>query len=392
MTTHNIPLQSFVAHGKVHVNTAGGVLCLNTNTALDTNFHRNDRPIRHYAHIPQRFKIPFRIDITVQLDSPAFYFIIGDGHIGFATGLDNRPITDVLGMAKMRGENKPGSQVYFDNEIPLNEYVDISITYGSKSLWIMVNGALRGFSEKEPYIKALKKNTLSEVFDKGFNFALACDKRTKLSVKSLAITEFGDDEPTHEIKAFKRALDVFPNLREKPSLDLCIQGLSAELQQEVLCMDTYLMKDMKQHLKFKRKIEGGYPCCKITYVSQWGFRYKIFISNAYLWHDNAWIAYNTRRETDSFGGRKKADYTVETLHILAKESPAFADLMFERIQECSMCNQGGPCSNWEVYEYNEQKKVTCAWNNGMHFKMFPADFDDVKKVIRAISQLPKNTA
>ena len=150
-------------------------------------------------------------------------------------------------------------------------------------------------------------------------------------------------------------------------------------------MDEYLMKDMKKTLKFKRKIEGGYPCCKITYVSPWGFRYKIFISNTYLWHDNAWIAYNTRREVDNFGGRKKADYTIETLNILAEESPAFAELMFERIQECSLCHDGGSCSNWEVYTYNERKKVTCAWSNGMHFKMFPADFDDAKKVINAIS-------
>lgn len=252
-------------------------------------------------------------------------------------------------------------------------------------MWITVNGALCGFSDREPYIKALKKNTMPEAFDDGFGFAIACDKRTHLSLKSLAITEFGDNEPTPPFGPFKRELDVFPNLRMKSTLDLCIQGLSPELQNEIMGMDEYLMKDMKKCLKFKRVIEGGYPCCKITYVSPLGFRYKIFISNTYLWHDIAWIAYNTRREADNFGGRKKADYTIETLNLLKEESPAFAGLMFERIHECSACNNGGPCNNWEIYDYNGSKKVTCAWNNGMHFKMFPWDYEDVRKVIKAIS-------
>jgi len=127
MITHNIPLDSFIPHGKVIVNMENDKLNMTTNVAINTNYHRNDTPIKHYAYITQKFKLPFRIDTTVKLDSPALYFIIGNGHIGFATRSDNRPITDILGGVKMRGENKPGSQDYFDNEIPLNKNIDISI-------------------------------------------------------------------------------------------------------------------------------------------------------------------------------------------------------------------------------------------------------------------------
>ena len=201
------------------------------------------------------------------------------------------------------------------------------------------------------------------------------------------ITEFEDDEIFAPLNHYKRLMDVFPNLRAKSTLDQCIKGLSTELRSEVLNIDRFLMVDMKKDLKFRRKIEGDYPCSKITYVSPWGFRYKISISNIYLWHDIMWIAYNTRGEINKHGGRKKADHTIETLNDLANDSPEFADEMFRRIRECTVCNGGGKCNNWLIYEYNGIKKVTCEWSNGMHFKMIPSDFGDLRKVVCTIGNL-----
>ena len=387
MIKHNIPPESFVPHGNISMNVVDGALHMSTETALNTNYHRDDSPIKHYAFIDKKFKLPFHIDMTVKIDSPALYLIIGKGHIGFATEFDNRPITDIIGITGPKSENKPGSQNYFNNEIPLNEFVDISITYGSKSLWVTVNGEIQCFSDKEQYIKALKKNVIPAEHDDGFGFAIACDKRTNLTLESLMITEFDIDEPFAPVDYFKRALDVFPNLRAKSSIESCIKGLSAELQNEIMDIDEYLMKDMKKTMKFKRKIEGDHPCSKITYVSPCGLRYKISISNTYLWHDIMWIAYNTRGEIDKYGGRKKADFTIETLDKLTEDSPEFANEMFKRIRECTVCNGGGKCDNWVIYEYNGTKKVTCEWSNGMHFKMIPADFTDLKKVVKTVESI-----
>ena len=157
MIRHVILPESFIPYGNVTLNKISDKFNMTADTAVNTNFHRDDSPIKHYAYIEKKFKLPFHIDLTIKIDSPALYLIIGKGHIGFATEFDNRPITDITGGTRITGENKPGSQNYFDNEIPLNEFVDISITYGSESLWIIVNGEFHCYSDKEPYIKAIKK-------------------------------------------------------------------------------------------------------------------------------------------------------------------------------------------------------------------------------------------
>jgi len=171
---------------------------------------------------------------------------------------------------------------------------------------------------------------------------------------------------------------------EKSTIKQCIQGLSPDLQEEFMRTDEYLMKEMKKSLKFNRKIEGGYPCSRITYVSSWGFRYKVQISDTYIWHDISWISYNTKREQEKYGGYKKADYTIETLEKLAEKSPEFAEQMFSRIKECVACCGENGCTNSTMYAYSGKKKAGCGWNGGMQFKMFPSDFKDLRKVVAAI--------
>ena len=383
MTAHHICLESFIPQGKVSVSTDKDKLRMTTNTAINTLYLRNDNPIKSYAYLSEKFKLPFRIDMTVKIDSPAMYLIIGKGHIGFATGgMDNRRITDILGK-----DSKPNTHI-FDNDIPVNVYVDISVTYGSESMWVIVNDELRCFSNKSPYIKALKNDAVLEELSEGLGFAIACDKRTQLSLKSLTITEYEQEEPVAPAESFEKELHP-PGLSisEKPTIEACIQGLTLDLQKEILRTDEYLLKDMKKSLKFKRRIEGGYPCGRITYTSPWGFRYKINISDAYVCHDINWISYNTKREQEKYGGYKKADYTVEALNKLAEDSPEFADEMFFRIKECVVCTGGSPCPNKWMYEYNGKKKRGCGWGDGIQFKMFPSDFEDLRKVVDAISDV-----
>lgn len=175
--------------------------------------------------------------------------------------------------------------------------------------------------------------------------------------------------------------------KEKNSkLDIAIQGLSPELKNEILKIDEYLMKDMRKNLKFKRTFEGE-GNSRISYVSPWGFRYKLYLSSEDVaggWHNISWIYYNTQREKQKYG-EHKPDYTVEALNKLAEESPEFAGELFDRMKECVGCRGRVGCTAGKAkYEYNGKKRTLCC---GFAFKMVSPDFGDVKKMIKAISDV-----
>ena len=379
MTTHHIPLKSILPKGKVTIDTGNDELCMTAITAINTEYVYQDAPIRSFACIPGKFKLPFRIDMTIKIDSPSLYLIIGKGHISFNKGMDNRSVTDILG-----NDYKPNTHE-FNNFIPINKYVDISVTYGCKAMWINVNNELRCFSKKDPYIKALKTDSLAEEWKDGFEFKIACDKRTQLTIKSINITEYENEEPIAPagnitIKAPQSCLTV----TENSNVDECIHGLSPDLQKEILRTDEYLLNDMKKSLKFKRKIEGGYPNSRITYVSPLGISYKIFITDYLLSHDIGWVDYNTKREQEKYGGKKKADYTIETLKKLAETSLEFSNEIFSRMKECVSCSADAACIHTKSYKYDGKTKISCGGR--IHFKMFPSDFSDLRKMVSVIKK------
>jgi hypothetical protein len=214
MKVHNIPLESFSTHGRVKVSMDNNALSMTATAAVNTNFIHTPTPIKSYIRLPGKFKAPFRIDMTVKIDSPAFYLIVGKGHIGFGTGMDNRRITDILG-----GKTKPNTHG-FDNRVPIGEYVGISVTYGSKALWIAINNEVRCLSKKDPYIKALRNNEVPEEFADGFGVALACDKRTRLTLQSFALTEFQGDEPDLPKEPVNNSLPpIFIDTKRKGTLE-----------------------------------------------------------------------------------------------------------------------------------------------------------------------------
>lgn len=381
MVTHNIPFESLIPHGKVSISIDGEELIMTTNSAFKNWFTNDETPINIYLSLPDKYRLPFRIDMTLKIDSPAFYLLIGKGHVGFATGMDNRRVTDILG-----GISKPNTH-FFDNNLIMDQYADISVTYGMKAMWVYVNNELRCISRNNPYIKAFKKGILPEEFKNGFNISLSCDKRTKMTLKSLTIVELKNEEisePAEKVNI--NPLPVCLSVSEKPTLEECIQGLEIDLQKEIIRTNEYLLKDMKKNMTFKRKIEGGYPCSKITYVSPLGLSYKIHITGTILWHQLNWIRYNTKQEQEKYGGYKKADYTNEALKVLTKKSPELAAEIFYRIRECFGCKQN--CEYRALYENNGKKKASCDdIFGGIHFKMFPSDFEDLRNFINAINNV-----
>lgn len=365
MKRHEIPLASFKPCGNVSVDVHDGEL----NVTANTDFHRIV-----YAYTEDKFKIPFRVDITVKIDLPSLYLIIGKGHIVWAQD-SNRMITDILG-----GENKPNLHK-FDNFLPLNEYVDISVIYGTKYLWVSVGGKCRCLSKKDPYIKALKNNAIPDEFSGGFGFAVTCGKRTQAAIKAVTVTEYENDEP--DIPAEIHDTPYFPPLSDlsgKPAIEDLIKNLSPEVQSEILKTDEYLMKNMKKSLKLKRRIETKFhPRNKIVYLSSGLLSCHLDIYHTYMSLELRWLS-------------DAENHVMTALNKLAEESPEFADKMFLRVKECTRCGSGiggTGCVHGCRLEYNSKKTFSC-WGT-FQFKMLPSDFEDFRKVMDTVNSVVKPT-
>ncbi|OPJ63785.1 hypothetical protein [Clostridium oryzae] len=101
-----------------------------------------------------------RIDLTVKIDSPAFYLFLGNGHINFGTPWsDNRRIDDII---EPNHKNR-----FFHNHIPMNEFVDISVIYDFKAMQIFISGEERFYSKKEKYMKSKLLKELNETVKPG---------------------------------------------------------------------------------------------------------------------------------------------------------------------------------------------------------------------------------
>ena len=358
MTIYNISLESFVPHGKISVSAKNGELHMTGGS---------DRGA--YVGIPNKFKLPFRIDMTVKIDAPALILQIGKGYINLNTGgMDNRRMMSIIG-----GETKPNIHK-FDNRVPLNDYFDVSVIYGRKAMQLIINGEERYLNKKDVYMKSDLENT---EFNDGFGFQIACRKRAEVIIKSLKVTEY-IDEPDFEVLP-KKDLIYAPSLTptDKPAFEDCIKDLTPELKDCLFEIVNHL-----KGLKFKRKIEGGYPESKITYFIPKVVSYQIKISHHLLWHrTTAMLGFyvnNSGERSDEFNAR-----------FLKKIKPELAEEIFDRMYDfhCGSCRGNHTCTHFNLTEYNGRKKNNC--QHIIEFKMIKSDFDDVKTVIGAILDISK---
>ena len=362
MTDNKIPLESFAHHGKVIVRMENGELHMIGGA---------DRGA--YIELPNKFNLPFRIDMTAKMDSPALILQIGDGYINLNTGgMDNRRMMSIIG-----GETKPNIHK-FDNRVPLGEYFDISVIYGKKSMQLIINGEERYFNKKDAYMKS---SSAEADFKDGFGLKLACFKRTEVYIKSLTVTEY-TNEPEF-VSMPKKDYLYAPTLAktEKPTLENCIKDLSPELQDCIHDMDKYL-----KALKFKRLIEGGYPESKITYTMPRVTVFKMNISHHLLTQIRtmAMLGFYVNG-----AGEHTDKFNTMFLRNLEESDPAFADEIFFRMSErnyCKVCG-GSKCSNYNLTEYKGTKKNNCA--HFVQFKMIPSDFADAKRVVETVLELAK---
>lgn len=299
-----------------------------------------------------------------------------ENSIAFATMLtENRIVTDILG-----GDYKPRSRG-FDNELPLGRPVELEITYTDTAMWVRVDGELRCLTEKEAYQKALKRKEFPDVFADGFEIAVSCDKGAELTIFDLQATEYGSCPPETPAREEVRPL-LYPQGGLCPgptsTLEECVQALPQALRTELLRTDEYLRSDCKPEMKFTRKIEGRFPCCKITYIAPQKLSYRVLISGSYIRHSIGWLW--TRED------RKGSDRTIEALQRLAQSDPDAAAELFHMMKECCGCSKTPAfCMNYSPYDFNGQTKISC--QGRFHFHGKTKDFEVVRRFAGACREM-----
>lgn len=367
MKQYKINLKSLIPKGHVFMEYKENILFMATTWAIPTSFHREHLKINSYISIPERYKLPLRIDMTVKIDSPGLYLLVGKGRISFGTGWwDNRRISDIC-----EPDTKPMCKC--NQNIPLNEFVDISVIYDYKFMQILVNGEQRYYSLKEKYMKS---KALIEQNADGFEIKLAAAKRTDVLVKSFIITEYEEESAIYVTpKSICKESDnaATPKIT---SFEESIALLDENVKSEITKTNDYLLT--LKPIKFKRKVADG----KITYLASGnGFSYIMYLCSDRMYHSLQWYIITSSKPEF---WHKKADMMVETLQKLAESSPKFAKRMFDNLKECVGCCPGG-CAVITQYELGGQKKGVC--HGKMEFKMSVSDFADVRRFIKTLNEL-----
>jgi len=158
MIKHIVNLTLFLSKGQIFCEHKDNMLYVTTNHSIPTQrFDAEHLSINSYLYLPDKYKLPLRIDITAKNDAPGLYILLGKGHINFGTSwADNRRIDDIVDPAR--------KTIYYHNHMNMNEFTDISLLYDLKEMQIMIGGEERYYSKKERYMKS---PYLSEM-NKGF--------------------------------------------------------------------------------------------------------------------------------------------------------------------------------------------------------------------------------
>jgi hypothetical protein len=369
MKTHNIPLESLIPKSLCRNGDTDKVLLKiekeNGELQMHTLVEGLSKKHQNYAYITDKLKLPFRIDITLKTNSPAFKFRIGKGHILFGGSSYSR-----FGISHKDILSGTTDTVKYDcdNILPINEYVDLSVIYGNKKTWVEFNGQPCYYTGKAPYLKLLAENAVPDVFKDGLDFAIVCGGDVELRIKSLMFSEYEDRE----------AIPVeIENLPELSAFEWYLKSLPHEVRDEAVKTDEYLMKDMKTSLKFKKSIDGD---GKLYYDSPCGLQYSM-------------QRYGIGESHFMFWNKERVSNLGTVLNKLAESSPEFADRLFAGISEhlggrggCKQC-ASIDCWSMKSIEYNGEIKRAC--KGAISFKWLQSEFEDVRKVIAAVNDVVK---
>ena len=377
MKPHNIDLKTFIPKGHVISEITDGELKMTTTEmgfkreGMGYKVHGNEMNVPAYIYLPEKYKLPLCIDLTVKINTPSLHIMLGSGRISFGRDWNNS-----INFTDISGESHDSGRL-INNYIPYNEYFTVSMLFDTHFMRIKINDEIRYYSTSEKYMK-------SKVFPKlnseGLEIKITCNKRSELWIKNCTVTEYEDDVPECNAEEIINGYPIWIQSKDKPKFEYGISKLSKELQDEMIKTNDFILS--LKPLKLKRKVEAGYNACKITYVSEYGFSYKISVQWNTINHCMWWIIYTTHREQQKYGGVRKRNLITETLNKLAETSPEFADKMESNLRKCDGCQN---CAVKTPYEYKGKKKISC--HGLMEFAMIPSDFIDVRKVIETINEI-----
>jgi len=320
---------------------------------------------RHHINIPGKYKLPFCINMSVRVKyyelnqiASQLRIYIDKGSVYFNGG--HTSVSDII-----TGDDVSPCFISY-NDIPTEEYVDMSVMFGNEIMWVAVNGQFCFSSDKMPYMRLMHENAALDQIRDGFNISICGGTATRLSIKSFTVTEYENDEP-----------DIPAELSDLPELsgfELFVKGLPLAIQDEMFIMDYFLMNEMKSSMRFrkslsKRKIGSGQH---LTYESSCGFRFEIKEYGAGLTFLTCWVK-----------TPKKPDYTNEIILKLAESSSAFAEKIFNQIVGCSAHSRG--CARMVIYEFMGTAKQSCCGR--MNIIMDSSGFDDLRRFITAASEV-----
>ena len=355
MKTHNIPLEAFRPK-------SGTKLRINDNGLHIPAEESNTGKSRNYAYVPGEYKLPFRIDMTVktrfiEVQPEQFTWYIGKGRVYFNGG--RICCSDIFAGGKgVIDDNGSPYHLYY-SALPEKDFVNVSVVFGSKVMWVCVDNKYCYASDKFPYIKSMQENSAP---NDRLDISLCCGTHTQAVVKSLVITEYENDEP--DIPAKIR------NLPELSPFELYVKGLPPGVHDEVFRTDEFLLNDMKGSLKFKRVIDN---CGHLTYKSPCGLQYQIREFGVHG-HQTNWIQ-----------SLNKPDYTNEIFKKLAETSPEFAEKMFSKLQVCNP--HARECNRRTTVELNGKSIQVCS--STIRFELLSSEFEDLRKVVAAASEVMK---
>jgi hypothetical protein len=182
-----------------------------------------------------------------------------------------------------------------------------------------------------------------------------------MAIKALTVTEYDNDEPGVPGELL--------SLPEMTPFELFANGLPPEARSELLKMDGFLLREMKDRLKFKRTIDkSGH----MAYAAPCGLNYII----------REYGVDNTQR-TSWVQNESKPDLTNAVLKRLNETSPAAAGEMFNKMQLCNPHVRD--CGQRTVVEYLGGKKDVCS--SAANLGMAPAEFETIRKYIAAASEI-----
>ena len=364
MTEHNIDLSMIKPHGQTCMEIKDDMILFSSPKEHPLNACKD---IRHYyIEAPARYRLPLQIDITVKADAPAIYILLGAGSIAFGNRAGR--IEDICGPYS-------GKKIHFHSNIPMNEFVHITITFNLKEMQILVNGEERHYSTTEKYMKT---KAFSAMNQEGFPLKIACDNRVDVQIKQITVTEYGETDGIIQHTASDDEPFKFYAMTGKPTFESCVAELPDTLRAAVVDIDAWI-KTLRP-LKFKRQIDKN--GVKITYIaSEQGFSYQVYISDSVLEH-KVWWYILTQGKPETW--HRKADNMENTLNYLAQTDSNFAQRMFNNLYKCSG-GFGSGCLGKTLYAFNGKKINSC--HGKLNFNMNLSDFDDVKQFIGAVNDI-----